>query len=160
MLIEQPAIDDDIRRDVGKFIRERAPWFEGSVGGIGWFTDVQFERRLVRRFGRDHRWLIGDAAHQTGPVGMQSMNVGLSEAAELAGALVKILRENASLKVLEAYNRSRRDEWERLLQLEGAPRAGHQADAWTKKHRAKIVSCIPASGEDLTRLVGQLGLDW
>lgn len=159
LVFEQEAMDELIRRDVQKFIQERAPWFGGNIGEIGWSTDVQFEHRLAKRFGADHRWLVGDAAHQTGPVGMQSMNAGLLEAAELAGHLTNILRENGSPNLLETYDRNRRQEWERLLQLQGQPQPGKQADPWTKKYAARILSSIPASGEDFTRLARQLGFD-
>ena len=51
---------------------------------------------LAKQFGRNRCWLAGDAAHQTGPVGVQSMNVGFCEAEALSSALHKILRESGS----------------------------------------------------------------
>ena len=52
-------------------------------------------------------WLAGDAAHMTGPVGMQSMNVGLFEAHDLAGILARILRQRSTADELAAYERTR-----------------------------------------------------
>ena len=57
----------------------RAPWFHSGIKEVEWATDIQFEHWLAAKFGRSRCWLIGDAAHQSGPVGMQSMNAGLWE---------------------------------------------------------------------------------
>src|SRR5207244_9843887 len=94
IVVDQPEADLEARRQVEELVRNRAPWFEGSIGEIDWRTEVQFESGVSRQFGQGHCWLVGDAAHQTGPVGMQSMNVGLREAAELVGNVKKILREH------------------------------------------------------------------
>ena len=125
-----------------------------------WCTDVVFEQRMAKQFGRNRCWLAGDAGHQAGPVGVQSMNVGLSEAATLAQNLRKILRERAPLESLDAYNREGQEEWRRLLGLTGGLRAKADTTVWVKERRARILSCLPASGEDLSRLAGQLGLDY
>jgi 3-(3-hydroxy-phenyl)propionate hydroxylase len=158
--IEEAASEDDSRHHLQRLIEERAPWFEGTVKELNWSTDIQFEHRLVRQFGRNRCWLAGDAAHQTGPVGMQSLNVGLREAADLAGRAKKILREKASEELLQAYNSDRRADWQRLLGLGGGPTPAESADPWIKQHRAKIPPCLPASGEDLTVLLKRLGLDF
>ena len=156
----QPTVDEEIRQYVEKVAKQRAPWFSANVKAITWCTDVVFEHRLARQFGRNRCWLAGDAAHQAGPVGVQSMNVGLSEAATLAQNLRKILRERAPLESLDAYNREGQEEWRRLLGLTGGLRAKADTTVWVKERRARILSCLPASGEDLSRLAGQLGLDY
>jgi 2-polyprenyl-6-methoxyphenol hydroxylase-like FAD-dependent oxidoreductase len=158
--IVQPAVDVFTREDVQKFARVRAPWFKGSVDELHWATDVRFEHGLAKRFGQDHCWLAGDAAHQTGPVGMQSINVGLCEAEELALTLKRILRDSGSMNLLGAYGRERRNEWQRLLGITGGLKPRERADAWTKQRCARMLSCIPASGEDLASLAGQVGLDF
>ena len=160
VVIKQPAIEAVTRHDVQKLIRERAPWFEATVKELDWSAEVQFEHRLAKQFGRGRCWLAGDAAHQTGPVGVQSMNVGLREAADLATTLEKILRKHGSMNLLEAYDREWRGEWQRLLGVKGGLRPARQADPWLKAHAAKILPCIPASGDDLKRLAKQLGLEF
>jgi 2-polyprenyl-6-methoxyphenol hydroxylase-like FAD-dependent oxidoreductase len=85
--LAQQTVDERIRQYVQKVAKQRAPWFSAGVKEVTWCTEVVFEQRVARQFGRDRGWLAGDAAHQTGPVGVQSMNVGLSEAAALAGAI-------------------------------------------------------------------------
>src|SRR2546427_6591898 len=103
------------------------------MDAFDWSADVQFEQRLARQFGQGRCWLAGDAAHQTSPVGMQSMNVGLCEAEFLAGILTKILRQNASTDLLESYNHERRNEWQRLLGLKGGLKPKPETDPWINK---------------------------
>lgn len=154
----EPSVEEKIRHRIKLLIRERAPWFAGQISQISWLGHAQFERRLARRFGLGRCWLAGDAGHQTGPVGAQSLNVGLHEAELLAQALQKVLRERAPVRVLEAYDRQRQDEWRRLLGLKDGwiPRPG--ADPWVAERAGRILSCLPASGEHLIRLATQLGL--
>jgi 2-polyprenyl-6-methoxyphenol hydroxylase-like FAD-dependent oxidoreductase len=141
------------------FIHDRAPWFEGRVGELHWSIVVQFQPRLASAYGRDRFWLVGDAAHQTGPAGMQSMNVGLSEANELADKIARILRENASPDLLESYNRDRLRQWRHLLGIEGRLSPTPQAEPWVKQRCDRLLPCIPASGDDLVQLARQIGLD-
>ena len=116
-------MDERIRQYVEKVAKQRAPWFSAGVKEITWCTEVVFEQRVAKQFGRDRCWLAGDAAHQTGPVGVQSMNVGMAEAAALAGALRRILREKAPLNLLETCDREWQAEWRRLLGLTGRAEA-------------------------------------
>jgi 2-polyprenyl-6-methoxyphenol hydroxylase-like FAD-dependent oxidoreductase len=127
---------------------------------VGWATDIQFEHRLARQFGRDRAWLAGDAAHQTGPVGMQSMNMGFREGADLATKFAMILRDKGSPELMETYNLEHRMEWEQLLGWKAEPQASVVADAWIHQRSARILGCIPASGKELTLLLRQLGLEF
>jgi 2-polyprenyl-6-methoxyphenol hydroxylase-like FAD-dependent oxidoreductase len=156
--LAQKSVDDRMRQYVEKVAQERAPWFTSGVKEITWWTEVMFEQRLANQFGRDRGWLAGDAAHQTGPVGVQSFNMGLGEGMALAGALRKVLRDKAPLSVLEAVAQDWREEWRRLLGLSGAAKPGKTAGAWVQERCSRIVSCLPATHQDLTRLAGQLGL--
>ena len=158
-MIEEARGEDDSRHHLQRLLEQRAPWFDGTVKEIDWSTDLQFERRLARQFGRNRCWLAGDAAHQTGPIGMQSLNVGLRESADLAARVKQILCEKASEDLLQAYNIDRQADWQRLLGLKGGPKATAKANLWIKQHCAKIPECLPASGEELTVLLNQLGLD-
>ena len=152
-------VDERIRQYVQKVAKQRAPWFSAGVKAITWCTEVVFEQRAAQQFGRDRCWLAGDAAHQTGPVGVQSMNVGMAEGAALAGTLCKILRDKAALSLLETCNREWQDEWRRLLGLTGGLKPRGDTSPWVRERRARILSCLPASHEDLARLAGQIGLD-
>lgn len=150
-----PMLDED---RLHQFLAERAPWFDGSIEEIRWRLVVRFERRLASAFGRGRVWLAGDAGHLTGPAGIQSMNVGLREAKDLADTIALILQKGEPIDLLEKYNRDRLAEWGCLLGLEGGLKAGKQADHWIRKHSVGLLQCIPASGDDLAMLAEQIGL--
>lgn len=139
-------------------LEQRAPWFEGSVGEICWSAAVRFERRLTSCFGRGRVWLAGDAAHMAGPVGAQSMNVGLLEGRQLAAAIGPALRAGGVPESLESYDRERLREWRWLLGVEGELSTLPGCDPWVADNARRILSCLPASGEQLVRLLAELRL--
>jgi len=143
---------------VQELIRTRAPWFAPALEEIGWHTNVLFERRLAQSFGSLRIWLAGDAAHATGPVGGQSMNVGLREAYDLAECCSSALNRGASPDVFREYAKQRRDEWSRLLGLSGTLQATGTAQEWARSMASRILPCVPASGDELEQLLGQIGL--
>ncbi len=139
-------------------LADRAPWFDAGVGSIVWSMAVPFETRLAEHFGREVCWLAGDAAHMTSPVGMQSMNVGLREAAALATRLRDILRKKGSGELLQGYEQLWHKEWSRLLGLGVEPVTSEQTDPWIAANAGRIIRYLPASGENLSKLAGQIGL--
>lgn len=151
-----PVLAEDNLRAL---LAERAPWFKGSVDQIQWRLAVRFERRLASAFGKNRMWLAGDAAHMTGPVGIQSMNVGLREAYELGTLMADILEGSRSADALRVYDAERTAEWRFLLGLEGGLRAAADADPWVSRWTERLVSCLPASGPELARLARQIGLE-
>jgi 2-polyprenyl-6-methoxyphenol hydroxylase-like FAD-dependent oxidoreductase len=151
-------VDDRIRQYVERVATQRAPWFKAGIKKIAWCSEIVFEKRLVRQFGRDRCWLVGDAGHQTSPVGVQSMNLGMAEASTLAGPLRRILREKAPFSLLETCEREWQAEWCRLLGVSGGLKAAKSALPWVQERQGRILSCLPASYEDLAPLAGQLGL--
>lgn len=157
--VDQPIIDERTRQYVQKIAQQRAPWFTQQVKKVLWCSEVNFERRLVARFGASRCWLLGDAAHQTGPVGVQSMNRGFAEAAELSSILCRVLREGGSVDLLEAYDREQQKAWRSLLGLTGGLKPRPEANSWIAQHSVRILPCLPACGQDLGRLAGQLQLD-
>jgi 2-polyprenyl-6-methoxyphenol hydroxylase-like FAD-dependent oxidoreductase len=156
---ESPG-EKDSRHQLLQLLGARAPWFQSGIQQAGWGAAIQFAHRLARPFGRDRAWLAGDAAHQTGPVGAQSMNMGMREGAGLAEKLTRILREKAPPSLLEDYNVEYRTEWEQLLGLKGGPKPGAGTDAWVRRHCGRALSCLPASGGELGLLLRQLGLEF
>jgi 2-polyprenyl-6-methoxyphenol hydroxylase-like FAD-dependent oxidoreductase len=139
-------------------IAARAPWFTASVDEIVWKSVVRFERRLAGGFGKGRMWLAGDAAHLTGPVGIQSMNLGLEEAHDLAGAIAGILRNAESPSALEDYGRRWMATWRSLHNLEGGLSGGPLADEFIRGHAGALMSCLPGHGETLAAMAAQLGL--
>ncbi len=140
-----------------QLVAERAPWFAGRADKIRWSLAVQFERRLAAGFGRDRTWLVGDATHVTGPVGVQSMNVGLSEARELAELAAEVVR-GGSPEALEGWGARRRDSWRDLLGIGRRLEAGPGAPDWAARAADRLVPLIPAAGNDLDTLLGQVDL--
>jgi 2-polyprenyl-6-methoxyphenol hydroxylase-like FAD-dependent oxidoreductase len=136
----------------------RASWFKARPTEIYWSTLALFESRLARSFGRGGVWLAGDSAHHAAPVGVHSMNSGLVEARDLAGRISRILREGAPPSLLEEYGRGKHAAWQRLFGATRTVRARDGADAWVRQNAARIVACLPASGDDLEALLGQIGL--
>ena len=159
VVVEPPGQKDSLHQ-LGWLLNDRAPWFQSPVQEVVWATDVQFEPRLARQFGRNLCWLAGDAAHQTGPVGMQSMNIGFREAADLADVLTQILRKGGSKDLLKGYDRSHWREWWQLLSFRAGAPSTDAASEWVRRRATRIVGSIPASGEDLTCLLKQLGINF
>lgn len=158
VLIHRPGRDREWD-DLSQLIRSRAPWFESQITELDWATTVTFDRRLAETFGRQRCWLAGDAAHQTGPIAMQSMNVGFNEAEQLADILVRMIRSRASSAALADFNTGTRHEWRRLFGLEGDLILNRQASEWAKHRAGRLLACIPASGKNLDRLLSQLDLE-
>jgi 2-polyprenyl-6-methoxyphenol hydroxylase-like FAD-dependent oxidoreductase len=141
---------------LAQLLAARAPWWTARPTEIYWSTLGLFESRLARSFGAGPVWLAGDAAHQAAPVGVHSMNAGLVEARDIGTGMSCVLRSGGSVSLLEAAAASARAAWQALLG--GEVRALQGADPWVARHAARICSCIPASGEDLETLLGQIRL--
>jgi 2-polyprenyl-6-methoxyphenol hydroxylase-like FAD-dependent oxidoreductase len=157
-LVSKPAeMENALARHAQKLLEQRAPWFKGAITEIEWWIGGYFERRLAVRFGQDRCWLAGDAAHRTSPIGVQSLNLGIKEAIDLADAIAKILREDGSPELLEIYATTHRLEWATLLKP-GTVEQNAPVNAWTAKHRDRLLSSIPASGYYLDLLLHRLGL--
>ncbi|HKQ61232.1 MAG TPA: NAD(P)/FAD-dependent oxidoreductase [Candidatus Polarisedimenticolaceae bacterium] len=144
---------------LASLVAARAPWFEPVPEQNLWTTEALFERRLVSRFGRDRIWLVGDAAHVTGPIGCQSMNVGIHEAHELTELLSSTLKDSATPDTLERFGRDRHREWRRLLGSEGQLTARPGSPLHGRRLVGRLLPCVPAAGRDLERLLGQVGLE-
>jgi 2-polyprenyl-6-methoxyphenol hydroxylase-like FAD-dependent oxidoreductase len=142
-----------------ELIAERAPWFTAEIGEVIWSMVVRFEHRLASRFGHENAWLAGDAAHLASPVGSQSMNLGLKEAWDLSRNLDWVLRDDYPYEVLERCEAAHRAEWRRLFGVRGKPKPGPATPSWVRKNAPRLLPCVPASGDDLDRLLRQIGLE-
>ncbi len=148
-------LDEEVVRAL---LHERAPWFSQDSPAPGWSIEVRFERRLAASFGRGRVWLAGDAAHLTGPAGMQSMNAGLDEASDLAMRCEWILRAKRGLDLLAEYGRERAAEWRFLLGRSGRLRPASDASAFVASQAGRLLSCLPATGGALDALAARVGL--
>ena len=146
-------------KTLNELVRTRAPWYGERIEEIYWNTLVMFERRLAEPFGQGRALLAGDSGHITGPVGAQSMNVGIREAQDLAERISGILTDGKSPDLLKTYPTERTAEWRKLLDPGDALQAHSGAPAWARENAKRILPCIPASGAALGQLLGQLGLE-
>lgn len=153
--VEYPLIEESALLE---FLRARAPWFRGEVDDVRWRLLVRFERRLSTTVGEGKLWLAGDALHMTSPVGIQSMNVGLREARDLAIAMSDVLDGHADHSALERYRADRETEWDFLLGMDDRTRATASTDPRFVPLVNELPSMLPASGADLVQLLGQLGI--
>lgn len=151
-------VGSEARLRLENLLRQRAPWFKGQITGLDWTREISFERWVASQFGSGRVWLAGDSAHQTSPVAMQSMNLGLAEGADLAAHLVQVLRKHASVEILDDYAQAHRDEWHSLLGLNGGPILGKDTPAWLKRYSNRIGDYLPASGSELSQLLAGLGI--
>jgi 2-polyprenyl-6-methoxyphenol hydroxylase-like FAD-dependent oxidoreductase len=141
-----------------QLIASRAPWCTARPTRIYWATEGVFARRLARSFGNGGVWLAGDAAHQAAPVGVHSLNSGLVEASELAARMSRIQHVGGSPSLLQEFATETHEAWQSLLGDGQNVRALPAADPWVQQRRARIINCVPASGEDLEPLLEQIGL--
>src|SRR5688500_66863 len=141
-----------------QLIAARVPWWTARPTRIYWSTVALFESRLARSFGKGGVWLAGDAAHRAAPVGVHSMNSGLVEARELSARMTRVLRAGAPASLLEEFATETREAWQWLLSAGREVRALSGADPWVRQNRTRILDCVPASGDDLEPLLGQIGL--
>ncbi len=139
-------------------IAERAPWFEPKIAEVVWSAAVRFERRLAERFGGGRVALVGDAAHLALPIGIQSMNVGFREGRDLARRLIDVIGGKSGPESLAEYAEKWGQEWNRLLEMSGAPSVEEDVSPWIRRRASRIPPCVPASGEDLSALLAQIGI--
>lgn len=142
--------------ELARLISERAPWFTGDIESIAWRKVVRFDRRLAASFGAGRVWLAGDAAHMTGPGGVQSMNVGLQEGARLAELIDGVQRDQADPSTVGVYDEERRTEWRRLLGVDPLV-ASPGADPWLAANIQALLPSLPLSGRSLKAALSHLG---
>jgi 2-polyprenyl-6-methoxyphenol hydroxylase-like FAD-dependent oxidoreductase len=152
--VDQALGEEDLRR----LLAERAPSFRAEIGSIVWASEVRFQKHLAERLIEGPVVLAGDAAHLTGPVGVQSMNVGIRESFEVANRLTAVLREGGSPELLQSYQAEQIREWRQLLGVEGRLESSGTAVSWAGANAERLLPCLPGSGDHLHDLLGQLGL--
>jgi NADPH-dependent dioxygenase len=150
-------LDDIFCAHAKQAARVRAPWFTTSIQHIIARKTVEFQPGLVRSLGKKCCWLTGDAAHQTLPFGMQSMNAGFHEVKTLAHNMHRVLRHAAPALFLDDYNRDCHAVWSELLS-DDALKPGGGSSMAIAHNAARILPCLPASGDDLKRAAHQLNL--
>jgi 2-polyprenyl-6-methoxyphenol hydroxylase-like FAD-dependent oxidoreductase len=133
-------------------VAARLPGYRDVIGECERSSVVEFRRALAERFGNGRVWLAGEAAHATGPIGAQSVNVGIREASDLALALGEALRSATRFSFGEEYDATRTREWRTLLGLQ--PYASSAVlPSPVQQQLQHLVACLPAAGDDLSELL-------
>lgn len=144
---------------LNELIAVRLPWHVEQVETFEWGGVAEFRHALATEFGRGRVWLAGEAAHLTGPLGVQSLNIGIDEASELALRIGDVVRHPSRQEsVGQDYNARRTRQWQELLGVAERASLGPRSPTWAWRHLSRILSCLPASGKDLDDLLDQLRL--
>lgn len=135
---------------------ERLPWYGAPATSYEWSHCVEFSPALAERFGEGRIWLAGDSAHSTGPLGGQSLNVGIHEAHDLGRRMAEELDSKSAAALGDGYEQQRRVEWQVLFSL--APRQPYTQHArdWVTQNLPLLVQALPGAGDDLDALLEQL----
>jgi len=144
--------------ELAELRRTRMPWHASPFQTLQWSGVRTFQPSLAERLGSGRVWLVGDASHVASPIGAQSLNVGLREGRDLASAVVDCLEGRYLERISIGYAEQRRLEWRRLLAIGDKPSFGSRTPQWAIEHFNQLVSCLPASGDDLDDLLEQLGI--
>jgi 2-polyprenyl-6-methoxyphenol hydroxylase-like FAD-dependent oxidoreductase len=144
--------------ELQQLLEARLPWYAAHVERFEWSGMAEFHPALADRFGEGRVWLAGDAAHSTGPIGGQSLNVGIHEAEELARQIIEQMSHaNASARPLgPSYGQQRRLEWHRLFGLGSSRPQPAGSPDWVKHNVNLLLPSLPAAGDDLDDLLEQL----
>jgi 2-polyprenyl-6-methoxyphenol hydroxylase-like FAD-dependent oxidoreductase len=89
-----------------------------AVTELLWGTRFRIHHRVADSYRAGRLLLAGDAAHVHSPAGGQGMNLGITDAVALAGALSEVLH-GGSETALDAYGTSQRQRAEQVLKLTG-----------------------------------------
>jgi 2-polyprenyl-6-methoxyphenol hydroxylase-like FAD-dependent oxidoreductase len=141
-----------------QLLSSRMPWYAADPRAFEWSGSAEFQPALVERFGEGRVWLAGDAAHSTGPLGGQSLNVGVHEAHDLAGRMARGIQlgEPGVPALGVAYSQQRRLEWQVLFGLAPSAPSAPRAPEWVKRNLPLLRQALPAAGDDLDDLLDQL----
>ena len=94
-----------------ELLYQRMPWYGEEIETCEWGGVAEFPHALAERFGLGRVWLAGEAAHLTGPIGVQSVNVGLDEGNELGLSMAEALQRPGGVAFGENYCAQRRRQW-------------------------------------------------
>jgi 6-methylpretetramide 4-monooxygenase / 4-hydroxy-6-methylpretetramide 12a-monooxygenase len=149
---EQPPGQKQLRQ----LLAARMPWYGRDVESFEWSGSAAFYPSLAERFGEGRVWLAGDAAHSTGPLGGQSLNVGMHEAHDLALRMAELVDRPSVGRLGHDYGAQRRLQWQQLFGLGSSMPNVARAPDWVKRNMTLLLPSLPAAGDDLDDLLDQL----
>jgi 3-(3-hydroxy-phenyl)propionate hydroxylase len=107
-----PTDDDAVQEVLAGVVDLGRPW--RIVGRTVYATD----RRIAARFRDGRVLLVGDAAHQSSPVGGMAMSAGIADAVSAGRRLTEVWRKRADQTILDEYDEVRREVAAERLQAE------------------------------------------
>ena len=115
-----------------------------------------FHARLATQWSQGRVFLAGDAAHLTPPFAGQGMNSGIRDAHNLAWKLAAVLGGQIGARLLDTYERERRDHVAAMIQLAlhmgliMAPR--NRWSAWAIQSAFRLLRISPAAQKYLAQM--------
>jgi 2-polyprenyl-6-methoxyphenol hydroxylase-like FAD-dependent oxidoreductase len=76
---------------------------EVGLHDLRWVSDFKMHKRVVERLSDGRRFLLGDAAHLSSPLGGEGLNAALLDASDIAWKLALVLRGAAKPSLLASY---------------------------------------------------------
>jgi 2-polyprenyl-6-methoxyphenol hydroxylase-like FAD-dependent oxidoreductase len=74
-----------------------------GLNDLRWVSQFKMHKRVVERLSDGRRFLLGDAAHMSSPLGGEGLNAALMDAADIAWKLALVVRGAAKPSLLDSY---------------------------------------------------------